>query len=361
MDDDLIDRIYEAAFVPELWPGVLDDLGAVSGAPAGKLIVFDDIKPIRFKATEVGFAVIEAFCADERWKENQRIQYFHEKPFTGFFIAQDHYPPGFLDRDVPLQELRKLGLESQAVTIIPMPSGELITFVFEKWARDGNFSIEDMQRLDLLYPHLARSGLMAARLGLERAQATVSALQAIGLPAAVLTASGRVLTANGLLEGMPELFLPAAHGRMVIGNASADALFQEAIVQHRHDQPVRSIPVPASEGRQSLVVHLLPLRRAAHEIFSGADILIAVTALSASAMVPSPTILTGLFDLTPAEARLAIALASGRSLKAAAMEGRVTMKTGRTYLERIFRKTGTSHQGQLVALLKSAQSLQPNA
>jgi len=190
---------------------------------------------------------------------------------------------------------------------------------------------------------------------LERAQGTVSALQSIGLPAAVLTISGRVLTANTLLEGMPELFLPVAHGGMAIGSASANALFQQAIVEHRHDLAVRSIPVPAKDDRAALVVHLLPLRRAAHDIFLGGDILIAATAVSASAMVPSPTILTGLFDLTPAEARLATALTAGRSLKSAAAKHGVTFSTARTYLDRIYRKTGVNQQSQLVALLKSVQ------
>ena len=241
-----------------------------------------------------------------------------------------------------------------------MPSGELVAFVFHKWARDGNFGTDDIRKLDLLYPHLARAGLVAVRLGLERAQATVSALQAIGLPAAVLTASGRVLAANTLLEGMPSLFLPVAHGGMAIGDAPANALFQQAIVRHRHDLVVRSVPISAKEDRPALVVHMLPLRRAAHDIFSGADILVAATAVSASAMVPSPTILTGLFDLTPAEAKLATALTAGRSLKAAAADNGVTFSTARTYLDRIYRKTGVNQQGQLVALLKSVQPFKPS-
>jgi DNA-binding CsgD family transcriptional regulator len=160
------------------------------------------------------------------------------------------------------------------------------------------------------------------------------------------------------MEGMPELFLPVAHGGMAIGNASANALFQQAIVQNRHDLVVRSIPVPAKEDRPALVVHMLPLRRAAHDIFSGADILVAATAVSASAMVPSPNILTGLFDLTPAEAKLATALTRGQSLKAAAAGNGVTFSTARTYLDRIYRKTGANQQSQLVALLKSVQPFQ---
>ena len=104
-----------------------------------------------------------------------------------------------------------------------------------------------------------------------------------------------------------------------------------------------------------MILHVLPLRRSAHEIFSGADILVAATAVSASSIVPSPSLLAGLFDLTPAEARLASALSQGQPLKDAAASSNITVKTGRTYLERIFAKTGTRQQSQLVALLKSAK------
>jgi hypothetical protein len=37
MTDDLIDRIYESSFVPELWPGILDALSDIAGARGGVL------------------------------------------------------------------------------------------------------------------------------------------------------------------------------------------------------------------------------------------------------------------------------------------------------------------------------------
>ncbi|MBZ9873174.1 helix-turn-helix transcriptional regulator [Mesorhizobium sp. BR1-1-9] len=64
-----------------------------------------------------------------------------------------------------------------------------------------------------------------------------------------------------------------------------------------------------------------------------------------------------LFDLTPAEARLAAALVSGRTLKEVAADSSITVKTCRTYIERIFAKTRTRKQSELVALLKSAETL----
>jgi DNA-binding CsgD family transcriptional regulator len=64
-----------------------------------------------------------------------------------------------------------------------------------------------------------------------------------------------------------------------------------------------------------------------------------------------------LFDLTPAEARLAAALARGLALKDAAIRQGIRFSTARSYLEGIFRKTCTNQQSQLVALLKSTQPL----
>jgi DNA-binding CsgD family transcriptional regulator len=64
-----------------------------------------------------------------------------------------------------------------------------------------------------------------------------------------------------------------------------------------------------------------------------------------------------LFDLTPAEARVAIGLVSGRSIKEIAANGGITVKTGRTYLERVFAKTSTRQQSELVALLKNTEPL----
>ena len=39
MDTDLVDRIYESSFVPELWPGVLDELGRVAEGVGGVLAI----------------------------------------------------------------------------------------------------------------------------------------------------------------------------------------------------------------------------------------------------------------------------------------------------------------------------------
>ncbi|UGX89248.1 helix-turn-helix transcriptional regulator [Phyllobacterium meliloti] len=59
------------------------------------------------------------------------------------------------------------------------------------------------------------------------------------------------------------------------------------------------------------------------------------------------------FKLTPSEARLACLIASGLSLKDAAKMTNLKNSTARAYVERLFHKTGTHQQSQLVALLKN--------
>ena len=67
--------------------------------------------------------------------------------------------------------------------------------------------------------------------------------------------------------------------------------------------------------------------------------------------VPAESALRRLFDLTPAEARLARKLAGGDSLEQVAQALDVKMTTARSQLAAIFAKTGTCRQAQLVAIL----------
>lgn len=336
-------------------------MAGLSAAAAGRLLIFDGKVPLGFQSSAAGRDAIDAFIANGEWKENERIPHYHQNPFTGFVIAEDYYPAELLARETLHRNRLAAGLDSQAGTIIPMPSGELAVFVVDKWQKGGRFTPDDIAALNFLHPHIARAGLMAARLGLAQAQATVSALSMMGLPAGVMTAAGRMFATNALFDAMPRLFLSIARGGLRLADESADLLLKEAIAASQGvlRPAIRSIPIGADDERPPLILHVLPLCRAAHEIFSGADILLVATPIGASFLVPSPTILTGLFDLTPAEAKLASTLASGKVLQEAAIANGITVKTARTYLERIFRKTGTRQQSELVALLKSAGPITP--
>jgi DNA-binding CsgD family transcriptional regulator len=58
-----------------------------------------------------------------------------------------------------------------------------------------------------------------------------------------------------------------------------------------------------------------------------------------------------LFGLTPAEIRLSIALVEGKSVEEYAREAAISSNTARTYVKRIYSKTGVRRQSELVRLL----------
>jgi DNA-binding CsgD family transcriptional regulator len=60
------------------------------------------------------------------------------------------------------------------------------------------------------------------------------------------------------------------------------------------------------------------------------------------------------FGLTPAEARLALHLVAGETLRSAEVKLSISYETARTSLKNIFRKTGTCRQAELVVVIVTA-------
>jgi DNA-binding CsgD family transcriptional regulator len=121
------------------------------------------------------------------------------------------------------------------------------------------------------------------------------------------------------------------------------------------DSPRRSaLRLHAADGRIA-VLTVRPLRVGS----SSFDALRAEAALFLS--VPRPSfdteILQHLFDLTPAETRLAEQLLWGEELTVLAEQWNVSRETLKSQLDRLFQKTGTHRQTQLVAFLLSALSM----
>ena len=67
--------------------------------------------------------------------------------------------------------------------------------------------------------------------------------------------------------------------------------------------------------------------------------------------MPCADILDVLFDLTPAEARLAAFVGSAMSPRDASKRLGISEETARTTLKRVFSKVGVSRQSELSALL----------
>lgn len=348
----LIDRIYEAAAVPELWRAVLVELARFARAPQAVMIVSTGTRFRDWVTTSPEFdeLVLEHF---ERFPDNVR---------TARLLDLRH--PGFLtDRDVVTDEERATiplyqdflipkGYGAGTATAVLVPSGDSVIVHCERPLSEGDFGPETIAALDGLRPHLARAALLSARLEMERIATTTRTLEALGLPAAVLGQGGRVIGANPSLVAMMPHTLSDQPSRLAVVDPSADRLLREAVGRSEQAAvlPVRSIPIAASGERPPVILHLVPIRGAAHDVFARARFVLIATPVVIQG-VPSADVVQGLFDLTPAESRLATLIAAGDAPAPAAAKLGITPNTARSVLKRIFQKTGVSRQAELVGLL----------
>jgi DNA-binding CsgD family transcriptional regulator len=237
-------------------------------------------------------------------------------------------------------------------TAIPIPTGENVIFVLSRRMERGPFERASADRLDQLRPHLARSVLISARLQLERARVAGEALAALGVPALVLNETGKVLAANPLIEALTGFVRWRAFDRVSLKDKGADQLLRDAVatIDSESKPEVRSFPVRDAEAEATMVAHVIPIRLSARDIFVRCFAILALTPMTRP-QAPPVELVQSLFDLTPAEARVARSLASGKTVEAIATEGGVSLNTVRTHVRHVLAKTGCERQAEVVALL----------
>lgn len=354
----VVDGIYEAAIVAERWPSVLGRLCELVDASAAGLLTFDVHQRMDFVVTPSYRGVFESFAAngDKGRYDNQRPRRALASGHLGFQHDLELFTQEELEADALYRDfIYPHGVRWTAGSVVPVPTGDIVVFDFARQRKP--FERADMERLDLFRPHLARAGLLAHRLGLQAARSATQALAAVGLPAAALSADGRVLSANPLLLALADRIRIGAHDRIHLLNRRVNTMVQVALERAAGTEPaVQSIPMPATATGNAAVLHIVPIRRAAQDIFSTTTALLVITEVT-QPDAPLTSILTGLFDLTPAEARVAQGLSAGLSITELAEHFGTSRETVRAQTKSIYRKTGTDGQSSLLLLLQGARPL----
>jgi DNA-binding CsgD family transcriptional regulator len=143
-------------------------------------------------------------------------------------------------------------------------------------------------------------------------------------------------------------------GRLVAVDLPSNSALQRFVargVSARRGETFVSGPIVIHcKGEARYLVEAVPMTALLTAVFSAARILLLVTPLKAPTP-PSETVLRQALGLTPAEARLARALASGHDMEESAKLLGIRMTTARTQLRAIFGKSNTRRQAELVRLL----------
>jgi len=227
------------------------------------------------------------------------------------------------------------------------------------------FNADDTALLRRLSPLLRKVVELQREVGhlkLQRDEAR-SALDALTMAIVIVDRDLQVSYAN---EGADEI-LADPDGTVGLRQGR---LFARQPADHRNlkrlvEEALRSVADPLAEQRSSMIIQgagdgsgalsacVMPTTHTHSGGLGGpSKVMIALRPLD----MPTDLVASSrqLFNLTESEARFASALASGLSLMQAAAAQGVRISTARTHLARIFQKTETRQQSQLVSLLRGA-------
>jgi DNA-binding CsgD family transcriptional regulator/PAS domain-containing protein len=363
--DSLIDLIYDAALDPALWHDVLRAVGDTVGGSSGWISQLS-------KADGAGASAKDwVYGIDPDYGQKFAEHYFRLNPFS---TTAD---PAGLMRDwalsistfesvLPRETLRRMEYGADFLRPLDISSGLMIrlcrlgrleTAVMNincSYRRD-RFDDADLAFVTELHPHLVRAFGLGRRLAAERLTATAESSTAHAV--FVLDESGRVQRLNAVAErmvGRPDA-LRVVGGKLTAVRAEAsrnlDGMIRRALTSDPAARSGDTLALATPAGPRPIQVTVAPVspeRAFPHRL--GRMALVCASDLNAPSRLSGDR-LQALFGLSPAEVRVALALADGESPGAAAERFGVSFQTVRNQLTRIYEKSSTRGQADLVSLI----------
>jgi DNA-binding CsgD family transcriptional regulator/PAS domain-containing protein len=357
---DLIGVVYDAAINPSLWENAIQKATYFVGGVGGGL-----------------------FCKDVGAYHAASPHHFGFDPplpaelFRGIYASAERHFLGELERPIATTDLIAFGelAETELYREWAKPQG-IVDFVsalvdrtavsaaiFGVFRHERNGIVDEQARrhMSLIAPHFRRAVLIGRMFEFKAAEAATFADTFDGLGAGMylVDAEGRLIHAN--VSG--EAILGAADvlrvvgGRLVACDAQVGQILRDVFAAAGQGDAALgtqgiAVPLIGKDGER-YVAHALPLtsgaRRRAGVVYTAAA---ALFVRKASLAVSSRSEVIGkTFKLTPTELRVLLAIVEVGGIPEVAAALGVAHTTVRTHVSRLFEKTGTARQADLVKLV----------
>jgi DNA-binding CsgD family transcriptional regulator/PAS domain-containing protein len=358
----LIAGIYDAAIEPGRWPEVLARVVDFVGGHGGSLLAKDatshdietqwqtGVAPHDMRRYTETYAKLGPLAALTSGDVGQVICVADVMSYDEFrrsrFFREWAQPQGWVD---------------VAVAVIEKSAHRWNYLGISRNAANGMVDDAMRRRLAMVVPHVRR----ALRVGhaLERRQADAAAfsdvLDHLSAGLFLLDAQGRIVHTNGAADAMLSDggLLRAIGGRLIAGAAPVERTLRETALMPR-DAGVPAerkgvvIPLRAGDGER-YIARALPLASAAAPGAGAApEAATAVFVRRAAMESPAPTdIIAESYRLTPTELRVLTAIVDIGGVPDVAAALGIAETTVKTHLGRVFAKTGTRRQAELVKLV----------
>ncbi len=351
----LVAEIYDCALDPDHWPGALIGLCGEMRFRLASLILADE--PGACAVLDVATGVPEKDRATMLARSRDAVDAWGpagtlatlplDTPLVHSLVNPEAGESRYM-REVCLP----LGFSDSLSILFSRERAAFGSLSFGRHVEDGPIGAREVALAQLFMPHLKRALAINRLLGshaLERAT-FAAVLDRLSIAVLVVARDARLLHANRagerMLRAADPLGLRAGNVRAANG---VSAPLRAALATALLGGTAVTMPARRGDGEQ-MVLHVLPLVTGG--IVPGAAAAIFV----APATTPRPAPLdavAALFDLTPAEARVLQLLGAGRANAEIAATLGIAVSTVRTHVLRLYEKTDTHRQAELVALLAS--------
>jgi DNA-binding CsgD family transcriptional regulator len=367
-----IAALYDAALDDRLWPDALRKLTEVTGSQASSFWVLDRSSPALLQPTFITInfdrKAVDEYLAGMAALD-PTVRYLVAHPWET--VVHDGMLGSGRDEETRCYldwHERSVETRFRLVGQCTLGEGLQAGVALHRAPSAGRYGITDIKRFTLLQEHLSRALTVGKKVGsltslqrlgealLDRSSAAIFLLDSAGR-VAFMNRAAEVLQAreDGLRVSAACLRLTAAPE-----DEQLRALIGQAAIASRRatSAPAGVMRASRPSGRRSYAVWVVALARVPSALAGFRPAVCVLISDPERRLCPSPQHLKTLFNMSEAEARLAVQLADGQSLRRAAEHLGITYGTARSRLTQLFEKTSTRSQSELIRLLLTVLACQ---
>ena len=364
----LIDRCYGAATDDDAWPVLLKEIREFLDGHGATLFFTDtQLRPVdRFFGDNISPESIADYQAHFHTID---IRMQRSIPGALNTIATDYdlVDDAVINGHEFYQDfLRSAGHRYIVAAILDLDDGSHAFCSCHRGLKQDHADSDILDRAGLLLPHLRRSLQLRNKVSVIRAksEAAFEALDGLGQAMFLVDAQGRILWQNSwadrLLRQQDGLMTSDSELRTL--SAPANTELQELIgsainaSNRPRARPGGLMSIPRPSLKRSYQVLVTPLAKGpemklvSRQLSTTPSAAIFIMDLEQKS-VPRTEVLRTLYNLTPAEVRLAIALGSGATAKDYAEETKLSVHYVRWLIKQVEAKTDTRRISDLIRLL----------
>jgi DNA-binding CsgD family transcriptional regulator/PAS domain-containing protein len=359
----LIGDIYDAVVDQRLWTGVLDKAAQFVGAQAGVLLWQNP--------ASISVELIHTFGIEPHYVDLYVERYAKLDPTTtAMFLLEtddvasptDLLPPGEFASSFFYNEwLEPQGFVDLLQANLDKSPTDFVRLLFLRKSESGMVDSSMRERLPLIVPHMRRALLVGQMIDRAATEAATfgNALDGIGAGLFFVDASGRIVHANVSGEEMltQGVLARGSSGKLALYDASAvqglDEIFGITESGDADAEPRGGAVALTARDGEHYVAHVLPLTAGARRQGGASSEAIAAVFVKKAALdMPSPhNIIAKFYKLTPTELRVLFGIVQVGGVPEVAESMGISPSTVKTHLRRLFAKTGTDRQADLVKLV----------